>query len=184
MAPTGIASFVDASTGCEACEGRYRHAITAANTMIAAEIRRPMLSACTKLSLAAETNASDRSPSDGAIRCAPPSDDSAASRLLAPSPKRWPSVGDVAGVHARHDGADDRHAECTADLTGRVVDRRADAGLRAWQRPHHRLGGGGHRHAHPDRHDEEVRDDHGIRARGVRSSTTPADRSRSATARP
>ena len=184
MAPTGIVSLVDESAGCAACEGRYRHAITAANTMIAAAIRRPMLSESTKPSLAAETNAPDRSPSDGAIRCAPPSDDSAISRSAGAEAEASTDVGDVAGVDARHDAADDRHAERTADLTGRVVDGRADAGLVARQRAHHRLGGGRHRHAHPGRHDDEVRDHQRVRASWRRSSTAARGRARSATARP
>ena len=73
-------------------------------------------------------------------------------------PKRPARSLMCAGVDARHDAADDRHAEGAADLAGRVVDGRADAGLLPRQRAHHRLGGRRHRHAHADGHQAEQAD--------------------------
>ena len=60
-------------------------------------------------------------------------------------------------VHRSHHAADHRDAERAADLAGRVVHRRADAGLRPRQRAHDRLGGGRHREAHAEREQQQPR---------------------------
>ena len=65
------------------------------------------------------------------------------------SSTRWPNDG-------RHHAADDGHAERAAHLAGGVVHGRPDAGLRAGQRAHDRLGGRAHREAHAEGEDHEA----------------------------
>ena len=64
-------------------------------------------------------------------------------------------------VDRRQHAADDRDAERAADLAGRVVDRRADAGLAERQRAHDRLGRRRHRERHADGHEHHAPDEVG-----------------------
>ncbi len=62
------------------------------------------------------------------------------------------------------DAAEDRDAEGAADLAGRVVDGRADAGPLGRQRAHDRVGGGRHRQAHAEADEHEHRGDEPVAA--------------------
>ena len=81
-------------------------------------------------------------------------------------------VGELGAVHRREQAADHGDPERSAELTRRVVDRRADAGLVDGQRAHDRLGGRGVDQPETAAHEQHRHDE--LPVRGVDARREPA----------
>ena len=152
--------------------GRSRHATTAPISATANATHDARRSPWMNDSCAASTNrcAAAPLPRPRAVSSAAPNE----SRAPAATPRHLvrERVAEAGGGDAAHH----RHAQRAADLAGRVVDRRSDAGLRRGHRAHDRRGGRRDQEAHAEGERHLAEEDDPVARVGVdamRSSCEP-----------